>query len=55
MLNDLIAYFGFPDPAAFGLLVGAATLGGLVRGFSGFGFAMVFMPLDRWRQLASST
>lgn len=27
------------------LLIGAALLGGLVRGFSGFGFAMVFVPL----------
>jgi uncharacterized protein len=45
MLNDLIGNFGFTNPAAFGLLVTAATLGGLVRGFSGFGFAMVFMPL----------
>lgn len=45
MLNDLIGYFGFSNPAAFWLLVAAATLGGLVRGFSGFGFAMVFMPI----------
>lgn len=32
-------------PGAVGLLVVATLLGGLVRGFTGFGFAMVFMPL----------
>jgi uncharacterized membrane protein YfcA len=37
----------FPGLSAAGLAVlsGATLLGGLVRGFTGFGFAMVFMPL----------
>ena len=37
----------FPGVTADGIaiLVGATLLGGLVRGFTGFGFAMVFMPL----------
>lgn len=37
----------FPDVTIAGLatLVVATLLGGLVRGFTGFGFAMVFMPL----------
>lgn len=30
---------------ATAVLLGATLLGGLVRGFTGFGFAMVFMPL----------
>ena len=36
-----------PDLTADGVavLLGATLLGGLVRGFTGFGFAMVFMPL----------
>lgn len=33
------------SPAGFGVLLAATVLGGLVRGFTGFGFAMVFMPL----------
>jgi len=33
------------SPAGFSVLLGATILGGLVRGFTGFGFAMVFMPL----------
>lgn len=30
---------------AIAVLLGATLIGGLVRGFTGFGFAMVFMPL----------
>lgn len=39
--------FLFPGLSAEGVavLVGATLLGGIVRGFTGFGFAMVFMPL----------
>ncbi|MCO5091519.1 sulfite exporter TauE/SafE family protein [Bosea sp. (in: a-proteobacteria)] len=39
--------FFMPGLAAGGIaaLVAATLLGGLVRGFTGFGFAMVFMPL----------
>ncbi|KRE16898.1 hypothetical protein ASE63_14390 [Bosea sp. Root381] len=33
------------SPGGFGVLLAATILGGLVRGFTGFGFAMVFMPL----------
>jgi hypothetical protein len=44
-MADLIASFGYPSPAAFWTLVAAAALGGLVRGFTGFGFAMVFVPI----------
>jgi len=33
------------DAAGIAVLVAATLLGGLVRGFTGFGFAMVFMPL----------
>ncbi|WP_162501382.1 TSUP family transporter [Methylobacterium crusticola] len=33
------------DPPAAALLLAAALVGGLVRGFTGFGFAMVFVPL----------
>lgn len=32
-------------PSSWGVLGGAALLGGLVRGFTGFGFAMAFVPL----------
>lgn len=37
----------FPGVSSDGLalIAGATLLGGLVRGFTGFGFAMVFMPL----------
>jgi uncharacterized protein len=34
-----------PNVASALTLIAAALLGGLVRGFTGFGFAMVFMPL----------
>jgi uncharacterized membrane protein YfcA len=39
--------FLFPDisPNGIAILLAATLLGGLVRGFTGFGFAMVFMPL----------
>lgn len=45
-MPDLLALL-FPDLSASGIatLLGATLLGGLVRGFTGFGFAMVFMPL----------
>lgn len=33
------------DAASMAALLAAALLGGLVRGFTGFGFAMVFVPL----------
>lgn len=33
------------SPSGLGILFAATLLGGLVRGFTGFGFAMVFMPL----------
>jgi uncharacterized membrane protein YfcA len=46
MMQDILASL-FPGVSASGLavLLGATLLGGLVRGFTGFGFAMVFMPL----------
>lgn len=34
-----------PDPATLAVLLIAGFLGGLVRGFTGFGFAMIFMPI----------
>ncbi|WP_417207943.1 TSUP family transporter [Antarctobacter sp.] len=37
-------FFGLA-PAGLGWLIAAAFLGGLVRGFSGFGTAMVFLPV----------
>lgn len=40
----LNAAASWPDKT-FGVLAGAAFLGGLVRGFTGFGFAMIFMPV----------
>lgn len=45
-MTELLAslFPGVPLDGAM-LLVGATFLGGLVRGFTGFGFAMVFMPL----------
>jgi uncharacterized membrane protein YfcA len=36
---------GVPDPTAAALLLIAAIAGGLVRGFTGFGFAMIFVPV----------
>jgi uncharacterized protein len=44
-VTDLIASFGYGSPAVFWTLAFAALLGGLVRGFTGFGFAMVFVPI----------
>ncbi|RDJ19873.1 sulfite exporter TauE/SafE family protein [Bosea caraganae] len=45
-MPDLLSLL-FPNLPASGIatLLGATLLGGLVRGFTGFGFAMVFMPL----------
>jgi uncharacterized protein len=45
MLSAVSVYFGFPSEGVFLGLIVAAILGGLVRGFSGFGFAMVFVPI----------
>ncbi len=36
---------GVPQGAALGWLLGAALAGGLARGFSGFGAALIFVPL----------
>lgn len=33
------------EPAGWAILLAAALAGGLVRGFTSFGFAMIFMPL----------
>lgn len=45
-MTDLLSAL-FPSLSLSGIatLLGATLLGGLVRGFTGFGFAMVFMPL----------
>jgi hypothetical protein len=45
-MSAVLASF-FPEitPGGIALLALATALGGLVRGFTGFGFAMVFMPL----------
>lgn len=45
-MTDLLTLL-FPglSPAGLAVLILATLLGGLVRGFTGFGFAMVFMPL----------
>lgn len=45
-MSDFLAsvFPGLPAPG-IATLLGATLLGGLVRGFTGFGFAMVFMPL----------
>lgn len=45
MIDFITSWFGYPSAAAFLGLVAAAILGGLVRGFTGFGFAMVFVPI----------
>ncbi len=42
MIDGMLAAVAAPG---FPVLALAALLGGLVRGFTGFGFAMVFMPL----------
>ncbi len=44
-LSDLAHLLGMADIRQLATLMLAATLGGLVRGFTGFGFAMVFVPL----------
>ena len=44
-LTDLAAFFGFDSASTLEILTIAALLGGLVRGFTGFGFAMVFVPI----------
>jgi uncharacterized protein len=44
-LTDLAAFFGFSTPSTLLILIAAALLGGLLRGFTGFGFAMVFVPI----------
>ena len=36
---------GLPQGTALGWLLGAALAGGLARGFSGFGAALIFVPL----------
>ena len=36
---------GMPQSAALGWLLGAALASGLARGFSGFGAALIFVPL----------
>jgi uncharacterized protein len=45
MLETLTVALSLTQPSAAILLVLATLLGGLVRGFTGFGFAMVFMPI----------
>jgi uncharacterized protein len=45
VLSNISVYFGFAENSTFLALVMAALLGGLVRGFTGFGFAMVFVPI----------
>lgn len=44
-LPDLAQFLGMADPWQLATLMASALLGGLVRGFTGFGFAMVFVPL----------
>lgn len=44
-MNALSTFFPGVDSLGLATLVAATLLGGLVRGFTGFGFAMVFMPL----------
>lgn len=45
-MSSILSSF-MPGVSAYGIavLLAATLLGGLVRGFTGFGFAMVFMPL----------
>jgi uncharacterized protein len=45
LFADFLALFGFAQANTFYMLALAAFVGGLVRGFTGFGFAMVFVPL----------
>lgn len=44
-MDALIAFAGLPHAAAAAWLVGAALAAGLARGFSGFGTALIFVPL----------
>lgn len=45
LASSIAATFGFPGPNAMLMLALAGFAGGLVRGFTGFGFAMVFVPI----------
>jgi uncharacterized protein len=49
MLNEfietLLRFANLASQSSLFFLLGAALLGGLVRGFTGFGFAMVFVPV----------
>jgi uncharacterized membrane protein YfcA len=45
MTSLLATLFPAIPPSGVATLLAATLLGGLVRGFTGFGFAMVFMPL----------
>jgi uncharacterized protein len=45
VIEGFLAAFGYASPSMFAGLAAAAALGGLVRGFTGFGFSMVFVPL----------
>ncbi len=45
MIDTFTGVLGLNEPSAALLLLLATLLGGLVRGFTGFGFAMVFMPI----------
>lgn len=45
MIETLAGYLHLTQPGAVELLLIATFLGGLIRGFTGFGFAMVFMPI----------
>ncbi|WP_342360757.1 sulfite exporter TauE/SafE family protein [Terrarubrum flagellatum] len=42
---DWLSIPGVADPVAAALLCAAAFAGGIVRGFTGFGFGMVFVPV----------
>lgn len=44
-MADALSLFGFLTEPRYWAVVGAAVLAGLVRGFSGFGGAMMFMPI----------
>jgi uncharacterized membrane protein YfcA len=44
-IPELLPLLGMADASQLTTLLVAALLGGLVRGFTGFGFAMVFVPL----------
>src|SRR5829696_8626272 len=44
-ISDFAHALGMADARQLATLLTEALLGGLVRGFTGFGFAMVFVPL----------